>query len=176
MFRHLLLLGLVALVLAPLPAFATTVLPLTRADLAARADTIVRAKVDSRTVVRSEKTGRILTRSKLTVLQTYKGTPKPALELEQMGGTLDGATLVVPGDARIGTGEEVVLYLRCVGKERCHVFGLGLGKYGVRTEKDGRKLAVRDLQGLKSLSGEPMAEERPLPLADLERELKGARP
>ncbi|HEY3447193.1 MAG TPA: hypothetical protein VGK67_12550 [Myxococcales bacterium] len=173
MLRQVLLASLVALV--PLPVLATTVLPLTRADLATRADTIVRAKVGPQAAVRSEKTGRILTRSKLTVLATYKGEAKAELELEQMGGTLDGATLVVPGDARLGNGEEVVLYLRCAGKARCHVFGLGLGKYGVRTEKDGRKTAIRDLQGLKSLSGQPLPEERALPLADLERELKGAR-
>ena len=176
MFRHLLRAFTVALALVPLAALATTVLPLTRADLASRADTIVRAKVGTRTTVRSEKTGRILTRTKLSVLATYKGEAKAELELEQMGGTLDGATLVVPGDARIATGEEAVLYLRCVGKARCHVFGLGLGKYGVRTEKDGRKIAVRDLQGLRSLSGRPLPEEPALPLADLEKELKGAKP
>ena len=92
------------LALAPAWALAATVQPLTRAELATRADTVVRAKVGPRATVRSEKTGRILTRSRLTVLQTYKGEAKPELELEQMGGTLDGATLVVPGDAALATG------------------------------------------------------------------------
>lgn len=164
------------LALAPFAALATTVLPLTRADLASRSDTIVRAKVGPRTTVRSERTGRILTRTRLTVLATYKGEAKPELELEQMGGSLDGATLVVPGDARLGSGEEAVLYLRCAGKERCHVFGLGLGKYGIRTERDGRKIAVRDLQGLRSVDGQPLPEEPALPLAQLEKELKGVKP
>ena len=174
MLRHALLAFLVALWC--LPAQATTVLPLSRADLAARSDTIVRAKVGPRSTVRSEKSGRILTRSRLAVLQTYKGEHQAQLELEQMGGTLDGATLVVSGDAALSSGEEVVLYLRCAGKPRCHIFGLGLGKYGVRVQPDGRKLAVRDLRGLKDTSGKKISEEPALPLAELERQLKGARP
>ena len=174
MLRPVLVASIVAL--APLSAFATSVHPLTRADLASRADTIVRAKVGTRATVRSEKTGRILTRTQLAVLQTYKGEAKRQLELEQMGGTLDGATLVVPGDAALATGEEVVLYLRCTGKERCHLFGLGLGKYGIRAGQDGRKLAVRDLKGLEDATGRALMGEPALPLETLERELKGARP
>jgi len=165
---------LVGLALLPTLALATTVLPLTRADLAARSDTIVRARVASRAPVRSEKSGRILTRSRLTVLATYKGASSPELELEQMGGTLEGRTLVVPGDARLEVGEEAVLYLRCVGKERCHVFGLGLGKFGVRVGPDGRKLAVRDLKDLTDTSGKVVASDS-LPLEELERELRRVR-
>jgi len=163
----------VILLALPSVALATTVLPLTRADLAQRSDTIVRARVDTRAPVRSERTGRILTRSRLTVLTVYKGTPAAQLELEQMGGTLEGRTLVVPGDAQLTVGEEVVLYLRCAGKERCHLFGLGLGKFGVRPGPDGRKVAVRDLKDLTDTTGRVLAPDS-VPLETLERELRRA--
>ena len=172
MFR--LLLPTVLLLLAPGLAVAATVLPLTRAELAGRADTIVRAKVEKSAPVRSEKTGRILTRSRLQVLETFKGEAKKELELEQMGGTLDGATLVVPGDARLTVGEEAVLFLRCQGKERCHLYGLGLGKYSVRALEGGRRVATRDLKGLLDNRGK-LLEGDELPLEQLERELR-ARP
>lgn len=164
---------LLALALCALPALAlaTTVLPLTRAELAQRADTIVRARVLSRLVVRSERTGRILTRSRLAVLETFKGEPRVELELEQMGGSLGGATLVVPGDAALAGGEEAVLYLRCADKPRCHLFGLALGKFGVRVGPDGKKQAVRKLQGLVDTQGRVLTEDA-LPLEELERELR----
>ncbi|MBI5549036.1 MAG: hypothetical protein HY901_34565 [Deltaproteobacteria bacterium] len=161
-----------ALALA-LPGLAagTTVLPLTREEIAARSDTIVRARVLVRTPARSERTGRILTRTRLQVLETYKGKARREIELEQMGGTLGGATLVVPGDARIDQGEEVVLHLRCEGKERCHLFGLALGKFGVRSGPDGKRIAVRDLQGLSDSRSGPLGRDE-IPLATLERELR----
>jgi hypothetical protein len=170
MFRQPLLIVLALLV--PGLAAGAIVLPLTRAELASRADTIVRARVVQRTPVRSEKTGRILTRSRLAVIKTYKGEPRAELELEQMGGTLDGATLLVPGDARIDSGEEVVLFLRCQGKERCHIYGLSLGKFGVRTLADGRQVAVRDLKGLTDPKGVALESDE-VSLPALERELGG---
>jgi len=165
-----------ATVALPLVALATTVVPLSRAELAARADTIVRAKVGPRTTVRSEKSGRILTRSSLTVLTTYKGEHRAQRELEQMGGTLGGATLVVPGDATLAEGEEVVVYMTCAGKQRCHLLGLAMGKFGVRTGPDGRRIAVRELKGLNTQGGNALDSEPALLLEELERELvKGAK-
>jgi hypothetical protein len=159
-----------ALALPPL-VLGATVLPLSRAELAARSDAVVRARVLAQACVRSQKSGRILTVSRLAVLESYKGAPPPVVELEQMGGTLDGMTLVVPGDARLAPDEEVVLFLRCAARERCHIFGLGLGKYGLLPGAGGKKIARRSLAGLVDGSGRALPDDQ-LPLGELERELR----
>lgn len=162
-------LALLAALALPAAALATTVLPVPRAELLARADTVVRARVGAQTALRSERSGRILTRSRLAVLETFKGAARPELELEQIGGALEGARLVVPGDARLAPGEEVVVFLRCA--ERCRLLGLGLGKYAIRRTPEGLRLAVRDAPGLVDPQGAPLPPDT-LPLEDLERELR----
>lgn len=160
----LVLLGLV-------PANATTILRLTRAELAARSDVIVRARVGAQEIVRSPKSGRTLTRSVLLVFEAYKGSRGGEIVLEQMGGTLDGRTLFVPGDARLERGEEAVFFLRCGDGPLCHLYGLSLGKYAVRTDAFGRRIAERNAAGLKGPDGRPIDVEA-LPLEQLSRELR----
>jgi len=166
------ILSLAALLLA-LPAAAGTVVPLTRAELVARSDTIVRVRVLSRTPLRSSHNGRILTESRLQALETYKGPLRPELVLVQIGGTLEGRTQVLPGDAAFAVGEEAVVLLRCTAEGRCHLSGLGLGKWSVE-EKDGRRLAVRRAEGVVDAAGNRVPEES-LPLDQLARELRSAR-
>jgi len=166
------MLRLIVLGLALPQLFAgATVVPLSRAELAARSDTVVRARVLDQASLRSQKSGRILTVSRLQVLESYKGAAQKMLALEQLGGTLDGMTLVVPGDARVERGEEAVFFLRCAGKERCYLTGLGLGKFSVRTGRDGKRLAMRELRGLNDTSGRVLPDDS-LPLEVLERELR----
>jgi hypothetical protein len=153
------------------PALATTILRLTRAELAARSDVIVRAQVGAQEIVRSPRSGRILTRSVLRISEAYKGSRGGEIVLEQMGGTLDGMTLFVPGDARLERGEEAVFFLRCDGGPLCHLSGLALGKYTVRTDALGRRIAARDAVGLKGPDGRPIDAEA-LPLEQLARELR----
>ncbi|MGI5862889.1 MAG: hypothetical protein ACOX6T_12630 [Myxococcales bacterium] len=168
------LLPLLLLAALPLSAQATTVRPATRAELAARADQVVRARVVSQRAARSERSGRPLTVSALKALETYRGTLTGDFEIEQLGGALEGARTLVPGDARLEVGEEVVLFLRCTGKPRCRILGLGLGKYAVRRDAQGRTVAVRDAQGLRDRSGAPLQADV-VPLETLARELRGAK-
>jgi len=152
-------------------AAGAVVIPLSRVELAARSDAVVRARVMSQATLRSPATGRILTRSRLLVLQSYKGPARTELELEQLGGTLDGATLAVPGDAQLTRGEEVVVFLRCREGDRCHLTGLALGKYAVRAGEGGKRTAWRAAQGLVDTRGRALADEA-VPLEVLERELR----
>jgi hypothetical protein len=161
---------LLALSLPGLAAGAV-VIPLSRAELAARSDAVVRARVTSQATLRSPTTGRILTRSRLLVLQAYKGPARTEIELDQLGGTLNGATLAVPGDARLDRGEEVVVFLRCRPGEPCSLTGLALGKYAVRAGEGGRRTAWRAAQGLVDTRGRALDDEV-VPLEVLERELR----
>ncbi len=153
-------------------AFATTFRPLSLGELAAGSDTVVRGRVLAKSTVRSERSGRILTRSRVEVLEALKGEPARELELDQLGGTLDAKTLRVPGDAVLETNEEVVLFLRCAGKTRCHLYGLGLGKYSVRREGK-RTIAVRDASELAVAPGGQAAPST-LPLAELAEGIRRA--
>lgn len=165
---------LILLAALPLSALATTVRPATRAELAAGSDQVVRARVVAQRAARSERSGRPLTVSALRVLETYRGTLSGDFEIEQLGGALEGTRFQVPGDARLEIGEEVVLFLRCTGKPRCRILGLGLGKYAVRRDADGRLVAVRDARGLRDPSGTPLPVDA-VALETLARELRGAR-
>lgn len=153
-------------------ALATTLRPLSLAELAAGADTVVRGRVGEAEVTRSERSGRILTRTRVEVLETLKGRADATLTVEQLGGRLEGQTLRVPGDAQLERSEEVVLFLRCAGKPRCHLYGLGLGKYTVR--RSGEQVeAVRDATGFTFAPGGPAAPAS-MPLETLLAAVRGA--
>jgi len=157
--------------LIPGLSLATIVAPLSVSELARRSDTIVRARVGERTLARSEVSGRLLTRTRVHVLQRYKGAPAESLEVEQLGDLTAGRT-AVSGDARLTPGEEVVVFLRCAGRERCHLRGLALGSFRVRTAAAGRRPAGRDLAELQRPAGTRL-DDTPRPLERLEREFQG---
>jgi hypothetical protein len=111
--RFLAALATLALVLATAGlAHATVVVPLSLADQVGRADRIVRARVVASRSAFEPSRGAILTYTELSVSETLKGTARPVLLLRQMGGTANGQTQLVPGDAHLTVGDEVVLFLR----------------------------------------------------------------
>jgi hypothetical protein len=96
-------------------AHATVVVPLSLADQAQRADLIVRARVGAQHSAYVPERGAILTWTDLEVTETLAGQAVRTLTLRQMGGTADGQTMQVPGDAHLAPGEDVVLFLRQEG-------------------------------------------------------------
>jgi hypothetical protein len=93
-------------------AHATVVVPLSLADQVAQADLVVRARVGSMQSAFVPERGAILTWTELSVSETLKGQAPSTLVLRQMGGTADGQTMLVPGDAHLATGDDVILFLR----------------------------------------------------------------
>lgn len=93
-------------------AYATVVVPLTLADQVQRADLVVRARVGNVRSAYVAERGAILSWTELEVTESLKGQAPVALTLRQMGGTADGQTMLVPGDAHLAAGEEVILFLR----------------------------------------------------------------
>jgi len=104
---------LLCLLLA-VPAQATTALLLDAPAQARLSTAVVVATVGESTVSLHPDYKRPVTRTRVSVDEALFGGAPKNLVVEQFGGTLAGATLAVPGDARLVAGERVVLFLRQV--------------------------------------------------------------
>ncbi len=124
-------------------AYATVVVPLTLADQVQRADLVVRARVGSVRSAYVAERGTILSWTELEVTESLKGQAPVTLTLRQMGGTADGQTMLVPGDAHLAPGEEVILFLRRDRNGTNDVFLLALAQsaYVVRGQQASRDLS-----------------------------------
>lgn len=122
-------------------ADATTMLYLTRDELVARSPLVVRVEVGQGVTTPSPDGTTVLTTTEVKVLDYLKGAGEKTLHIEQMGGTLNGKTLYVPGDGRLVAGEQALLFLAPDGKGKVHLSVLAQSVYHVGD--DG--LARRDL-------------------------------
>lgn len=125
------------------PAHATSQLLLSDVELAEGATTVVRATIASQKVVLHPEWHRPMTHSEVHVSEVLYGTAPMTLTLEQMGGTWNGETLHIAGDAELKTGEEVVLFL---AKREGHWYlsAMEQSKFAVEPSMDGPMLS-RDL-------------------------------
>lgn len=140
------LLALAALALVVLTtslAHATVVVPLSLADQVHQSDLVVRAHVGGMHSAFVPERGAILTWTELTVTETLKGQAPATLVLRQMGGTADGQTMLVPGDAHLATGDDVILFLRRDpdGGENVFLFSLAQSAYFVNGQEASRDLS-----------------------------------
>lgn len=140
-----------ALLLALLagPAGATTVLHVPLEELAAGTPLVVRAVVSEQKVSWSGDGLRILTRTRLRVVEVLKGKAAPELTVQQVGGTLDGMAMRIPGDAQFAAGEEVVLFLEPHPTDAGEfvLVAMNAAKFTVQESAEGPRV-VRDLAGL----------------------------
>ncbi|WP_437279259.1 hypothetical protein WME90_01505 [Sorangium sp. So ce375] len=137
------LLGVVA------PADATTAVLLSREELVRQSATIARVIVGRSYTTESDDGNSIVTRTELTVTQPLKGGEvnkggSKVILLEQIGGTYNGKTQRVLGDAKLSPGEDAVVFLRSGDKGRWHLTALSLSAYHVDT----KGMARRSLEGL----------------------------
>lgn len=137
----------VAIGVLPSTAEATVVVPLTRAQLVQKSDLVVRATVLSRTSFWNADKTQILTQTRLRVASWLKGSSAQEVVLEQIGGTVNGVTSRVDGDASLSVGEDVVLMLRAQN-QKVYLTALALAAYHVNTAQNGTQTASRDLSGL----------------------------
>jgi len=106
--------SLLVVVFMPGTTQATTALYVDDVEQAERSTAVVVATIGEADVGIHPKWNRIMTRTEVSVDEVLLGNAPGLLEIEQMGGTLYGETLYVPGDARFRTGERCVLFLRQV--------------------------------------------------------------
>jgi hypothetical protein len=131
----------------PTVASATTVVALSRDELTAQSDLIVRASVVSQRSGWNDDHSQIVTWTRLRVAEYLKGSGATELVLRQFGGTVDGMTSEIPGDARLVVGQHAVLFLR-QGPSVVFLTALSQAAYVVTINPDDRAIVRRDLTGL----------------------------
>jgi hypothetical protein len=152
--------------------YATTVRALSEPEMVRAAAAIVRGVVTEVRVRRNAK-GVIVTDVVIRTEELLKAEASvPNVTLTQLGGTLDGVTLHLPGNNRYAVGEEVLVFLER-NDEGFVELGVGAGKYRVSREARGawveRELGAIGFVHVDGQRAEvvPPPPSRREPLADL---------
>lgn len=157
------ILGLIVFALSFLavPANSTIVRSMNLDQLAHEADVVVHGRITHQSSSWNDTKNRIYTVTKIEVIEAVKGQAKTQqiLQIRQIGGTVDGITQTIVGNASLTVGEEVVLFLDRDEKKPLHyVIGMAQGKYTV--DRTGAKPRVaHNLAGLAlaEMNGEQLA-------------------
>lgn len=131
----------------PAVSEATVVVPLTREELSAQSDFVVRATVLSRRSGWNDDRSQIVTWTRLRVAEYLKGSGAQELVVRQFGGQVDGLESEIPGDARLGVGQHAVLFLRR-GEGVVFLTALAQSVYVVTASPEGGAVVRRELSGL----------------------------
>ena len=144
------------------PARSTIVRSMNLDQLAHEADAVIHGRITHRSSSWNDTKSRIYTVTQVEVIETIKGQAKAQqiLKIRQIGGTVDGITQTIVGNASLTVGEEVVLFLdRDEKKPLYYVIGMAQGKYTV--DRTGAKPRVaHNLAGLAlaEMNGEQLAQ------------------
>ena len=127
---------------------AATYLPMSDADLARLAPTIVRAEVVDQTVRVERVGGQDLPFTVVTLrpLETFKGEIRDAtFRVRLPGGMVEDRAWSLPGTPQFEDGQEVVLMIDLVpdGSKEHRLTEFGLSKFDLLTDEAGRRFAVR---------------------------------
>lgn len=139
-------------------AAAASVVRVGTADLVSQSALIFHGTVASQSVGRSPANGDIVTRVVFNVHDTLKGRPPgDTLELEFLGGTIDGETLSISDLAVPVAGEEGIFFVEQLDQPQVNpLYGWWQGEFVVRHDATGRK--VVHTHGLEPVYGwEPRA-------------------
>lgn len=139
--RHTFL-ALSVLALISVPAYAAVLTPITDAALIERSNAIVTGTVTSATPFSDER-GMISTRYILAVDETIKGSARTEVELVELGGSVNGRFVLVPGSATYTVGERVMAYLRARDKDTFYTANMAFGRLRFEARATGAEL-VRD--------------------------------
>jgi hypothetical protein len=140
-------------------------------DLARTSDAVVRGTVERQA---SRMVGkRIVTDVEIRIAAVWRGTAPKRVKVTVPGGVVGDLGQRVDGMASFTPGEEVVVFVGRSSDGRWRVNGAAQGKFKVDAAE-----ARPNLDDVKFLRSEVRAGERaaePMPLAELERRVKGAR-
>ncbi len=121
----------IALVLEAASAHASTVKPLSPAQLEAGADRIVDGTVIARSTAWNRDHTGLETTATIAIEATHKGAPAASVEVVVPGGELDGGTQIIIGMPSVGIGERARWFLRDRGDGKLRVYGWAQGKWPV---------------------------------------------
>jgi hypothetical protein len=149
--------ALLLAVSAPSTASAAVMTYMGLDDLVEDSDLVVRGEVEDRRTFEDDERGEVFTRTTIEISKTYLGDDRGKVTVEQFGGTLDGTTHRIPGDAEFEVGEDVIVFLaenRGSGSSPYYLVGLAQSKFDVvgrgddaRVTRDMRDVAVRPKEG-----------------------------
>lgn len=143
-------------------------------DLAARADIVVRGRVES-LEARRDDTGRAFTRVELEVAETWKGAATNRLTVVQGSAVLGARQVRVLGEPEFRLGEQVVLFGVFNPRGEAVTIDLGRGKFAVTTNALTKAVtAVSD--GARVAGGVALPGQAPVELAELERRIREVHP
>lgn len=139
-------------------AEATVAVQLSRAELVAESDLVVRATVVGVTSRWNEDHSQIISLTTLRVSETIMGAGESALVLRQLGGETDGLVSRIAGNPVFTPGQEAVFFLRR-GPGVVYLTSLAQAVFYVDAPVGGVTALHRDLTGLtfaRVSSGAPM--------------------
>ena len=154
--RYCFLFVSVLLVSSPCTVWATVVRPVSANALAQQTNAVVHGRVSERWIVpkRGPK-GEIYTRTRLEVIEYFRGDGPHEVVVQQLGGQLNGFTMSVVGSPALDIDDEVVLFLNTDSEHGLsYIVGMAQGVYFVET--DGAEPWVyQDLSGLSFYTRSP---------------------
>jgi len=132
-------------------ASASIVIPMTLKNLTEQADLIVMGISSEITSVWDSERKNIHTYITLVPERCFKVTECPAqIKIRQLGGTVDGVTMIVKGGPRFRKNEKVVLFLEKTSSTYYRVIGLSQGKLSVVHNRiENKDYVTRDLSRLR---------------------------
>jgi hypothetical protein len=144
--HFLVLIAFLVAVVAPRPAFATVVIPVSNSDLAKQATAIVIGKVARLQSTWDLRGHKIVTYITLTVEEVLKGiVPDSTLTIKELGGTLGDLQLWIDGNPEFTRGEKVLVFLAQNSDGSARILHFYQGKFSIFTDKDtGVEMAYRN--------------------------------
>lgn len=137
-------------VAASFPVYGTLVPALSFEELVRDSETVVHGRVASVRVGWDADHAAIWTYYEIVPQEAFKGSPGPALIIQEPGGEIDGLKMEVVGAPRYQVGEEVVVFAARapLGLRTC---GWGQGRFVVEGDP-GRKRVRRELGDIQLVS------------------------
>jgi uncharacterized protein (DUF2249 family) len=139
-----------SLLMTPVVANATIVQALNLEQISKEAAVVVHGHVRTQTAAWNPEKTRIYTVTEVQVVEPIKGPHQASstIRIRQLGGTVDGITQTIVGNAKLKVDEEVVLFLDHDPSKQLHyVVGMAQGKFAV-DRRSGTPRVVRSLKGL----------------------------
>jgi hypothetical protein len=159
--RHVICVCLV-LILCPAVARATLVEYRSPRQLGDQSEVVVRGSVESVESYWNDKHTKVFTRTRIAVDETYKGSPRSAINVIQLGGVVGNIRVTVHGAPHWEVGEEVLLFAGPYDAGDFRVSGFSQGKFRIeRDPKTGKPyIQAPPVEGMSILGASPDGEVR----------------
>ena len=175
--RKTLLIGLAALLLAALPAAASTFVAYDQGEMVNNANMIVEGRVMALDTFWSEKGRVVVTEATIAVDEVIAGqTTDRVVTVRTFGGQIDGVGFEAHGFPTFEKNEHVIVFLRTErADDSLRVVGYQQGHYRVVTRLDGVTLAVPQIDSevsLVSRDGHAVPAQRSVQIDQFKAELR----